>query len=46
MEHSSSKPRRRFAPEQKRGIIKDIELQTTTREGPAKHNLPSGMYYK
>ena len=46
MENSHHKPRRVFTPQQKLEIIKDIEHSSTIREGLAKHNLPSSMYYK
>ncbi|OPY72665.1 MAG: Integrase core domain protein [Syntrophorhabdus sp. PtaU1.Bin002] len=46
MENSSSKPRRRFTPEQKYEIIRDIEYYPTIREGLVKHGINSGLFYK
>jgi len=46
MESNQHKPRRIFTPQQKFEIIKAIEQCATIREGLAKHNLPSSMFYK
>jgi len=46
MEGNHPKPRRIFTPQQKFEIIKDIERCSSIREGLAKHNLPSSMFYK
>ncbi len=46
MENSSPKPRRRYTPEQKYEIIKDIESSPTVRDGLEKHGLTRGLFYK
>ena len=40
------KVRRMFRPEQKFGILKDIERCKTIKEGLAKHQLADSVYYK
>jgi len=40
------KVRRKFTPEQKFEILKDIERCRTIKEGLAKHHLADSVYYK
>ena len=46
MEQNNQKPRRKFTPEQKYEIIKDIESSPIIRDGLAKYGITSGLYYK
>jgi len=46
VEQNNQKPRRKFTPEQKYEIIKDIESSPIIRDGLAKYGITSGLYYK
>jgi putative transposase len=46
VEQNNQKPRRKFTPEQKYEIIKDIESRSIIRDGLAKYGITSGLYYK
>lgn len=46
MEEREQKPRRKFTPEQKYEILKDIENSRTIKEGLEKHHLASLVYHK
>ncbi len=46
MEQPEQRLRRRFTPEQKYEIIKDIESSSVIRQGIEKHSITSGLYYK
>ncbi len=46
MENSLRKLRRNFTPEQKYEIIRDVEASPTIRDGLARYNITSSMFYK
>ena len=46
MLNNQSVGHRRFTPEQKLAILKDIECSGTIKEGLERHNIHPSLYYK